>query len=91
MPNNPNNERRGRWQGFDLGGAGGAGGRSRWWLPLVYLAALTSLTSDFSEAVRLSSEILLTRGHIYPATTSNIELEVLMEDGTRVRLQESKS
>jgi uncharacterized cofD-like protein len=51
----------------------------------LFLAALTSLTSDFSEAVRLSSEILLTRGHIYPATTSNIELEVLMEDGSRVR------
>src|SRR6266576_5908590 len=51
----------------------------------LFLAALTSLTSDFSEAVRRSSEILLTRGHIYPATTSNIELEVLMEDGTRVR------
>jgi len=51
----------------------------------LFLAALTALTSDFSEAVRLSSEILLTRGHIYPATTSNIELEALMEDGTRVR------
>src|SRR5215471_15296384 len=51
----------------------------------LFLAALTSLTSDFSEAVRLSSEILLTRGHIYPATTSNIELEALMEDDTRVR------
>jgi len=51
----------------------------------LFLAALTSLTSDFSEAVRLSSEILLTRGHIYPATTSNIELEAVMEDGTRVR------
>ena len=50
----------------------------------LFLAALTSLTSDFSEAVRLSSEILVTRGHIYPATTSNIELEALMEDGTRV-------
>ena len=51
----------------------------------LFLAALTSITSDFSEAVRLSSEILLTRGHIYPSTTSNIELEALMEDGTRVR------
>src|ERR1700675_1852564 len=51
----------------------------------LFLAALTSLTSDFSEAVRLSSEILVTRGHIHPATTSNIELEALMEDGTRVR------
>src|SRR3984957_17739780 len=50
----------------------------------LFLAALTAITDDFSEAVRLSSEILLTRGHIYPATTSNIELEALMEDGTRV-------
>ena len=51
----------------------------------LFLAALTSITDDFSEAVRLSSEILLTRGHIYPATTSNIELEATMEDGTTVR------
>ena len=51
----------------------------------LFLAALTSITSDFSEAVRLSSEILLTRGHIYPSTTANIELEALMEDGTRVQ------
>jgi uncharacterized cofD-like protein len=51
----------------------------------LFLAALTSITSDFGEAVRLSSEILLTRGHIYPATTSNVELEALMVDGTRVR------
>jgi len=51
----------------------------------LFLAALTSITKDFSEAVRLSSEILLTRGHIYPSTTANIELEALMEDGTRVR------
>lgn len=51
----------------------------------LFLAALTSITSDFSEAVRLSSEILATRGRIYPATASNIELEALMEDGSRVR------
>ena len=51
----------------------------------LFLAALTSITKDFSEAVRLSSEILVTRGHIYPATTANVELEALMEDGTRVR------
>jgi len=51
----------------------------------LFLAALTDITQDFSEAVRISSEILVTRGHIYPATTSNIELEALMEDGTRVR------
>jgi uncharacterized cofD-like protein len=51
----------------------------------LFLAALTSMTKDFAEAVRLSSEVLATRGHIYPATTSNVELEALMEDGTRVR------
>ena len=51
----------------------------------LFLAALTDITHDFSEAVRLSSEILVTRGHIHPATTSNIELEALMDDGTRVR------
>jgi uncharacterized cofD-like protein len=51
----------------------------------LFLAALTSITQDFSEAVRLSSEILLTRGHIYPATTSHVELEALMQDGSLVR------
>jgi uncharacterized cofD-like protein len=51
----------------------------------LFLTALTSLVGDFSEAVRLSSEILATRGHIYPSTTANIELEALMEDGGRVR------
>ena len=51
----------------------------------LFLAALTSITGDFAEAVRLSSEILLTRGRIYPATTSSVELEAEFEDGTRVR------
>src|SRR3974390_1393028 len=51
----------------------------------LFLAALTSITEDFPEAVRLSSEILLTRGHIYPATSRNVELEAEMEDGERVR------
>ena len=51
----------------------------------LFLAALTSLTGDFSEAVRQSSEILATRGHIYASTTANIELEALMQDGSRVR------
>jgi uncharacterized cofD-like protein len=51
----------------------------------LFLAALTGLTSDFAEAVRLSSEVLATCGHIYPATTSNVELEAVMDDGSRVR------
>src|SRR5215472_3913982 len=51
----------------------------------LFLAALASVTGDFGEAVRASSEILATRGHIYPATIANIELEALMRDGSRVR------
>jgi uncharacterized cofD-like protein len=51
----------------------------------LFLAALTSITGDFAEAVRLSSEILLTRGHIFPATSSNVELEAEFEDGKRIR------
>jgi len=50
----------------------------------LFLAALTSITGDFAEAVRLSSEILLTRGHIYPATMSSVELEASFEDGSVV-------
>jgi len=51
----------------------------------LFLTALTAITEDFAEAVRLSSEILATRGHIYPATTAACELEALMDDDTRVR------
>jgi uncharacterized cofD-like protein len=51
----------------------------------LFLAALTSITKDFGEAVRLSSEILATRGHIYPATSADIQLEALMKDGSRVK------
>ena len=51
----------------------------------LFLTALTATTGDFAEAVRLSSEILATRGHIYPATTANCELEALMDDDSRVR------
>ncbi len=51
----------------------------------LFLTALTSITGDFAEAVRLSGEILSTRGHIYPSTVSNVQIEALMEDGRRVR------
>jgi len=51
----------------------------------LFLTALTSVTEDFAEAVQLSSEILRTRGHIYPVTTSHVQLEALMKDGSRVR------
>ncbi len=51
----------------------------------LFLAALAEVTGDFAEAVKLSSEILTTRGHIFPATTSNVELEAVMNDASRVR------
>jgi uncharacterized cofD-like protein len=51
----------------------------------LFLAALAEVTGDFAEAVKLSSEILTTRGHIFPATNSNVELEAVMNDGSRVR------
>lgn len=49
------------------------------------LAAMTGVTGDFAEAVRESSHILATRGTIYPSTTSNVQLDGWMDDGSRVR------
>jgi uncharacterized cofD-like protein len=51
----------------------------------LFVAALTAVTGDFAQAVKLSSEVLVTRGHIYPATTANVALEALMADGSRVQ------
>ncbi len=51
----------------------------------LFLTALTAVTGDFAEAVKLSADVLVTRGRIYPATTANVELETLMDDGSRVR------
>lgn len=51
----------------------------------LFVAALTAVSGDFAEAVKLSSGILATRGHIFPATVANVELEALMDDGSRVR------
>ncbi len=51
----------------------------------LFLTALNAMTGDFAKAVELSSEILATRGTIFPATTANVELEARMHDGSRVR------
>ena len=51
----------------------------------LFLAALTEVTGDFTEAVRLSSEVLTSKGHIYPATISDVRLAAELEDGTVVR------
>jgi len=50
----------------------------------LFLTALTAITGDFAEAVKQSSEILATRGHIYPSTASVVQLKAVMADGTRV-------
>jgi uncharacterized cofD-like protein len=51
----------------------------------LFLSAMTAVTGDFSQAVKDSSAILATRGHIYPATTSNAQLYAVMDDGSVVR------
>ncbi len=52
----------------------------------LFLTALADVCGDFSLAVKLSSAILKTRGEIYPSSTSsNVQLDALMRDGTRVR------
>ncbi len=51
----------------------------------LFLAALSEITGDFAEAVRLSSEILASKGHIYPATVSDVRLAAELFDGSVVR------
>jgi len=51
----------------------------------LFLAALSEVTGDFTEAVRLSSEVLASKGHIYPATISDVRLVAELEDGSVVR------
>jgi len=50
----------------------------------LFLAALTEVTGDFTEAVRLSSEVLASKGHIFPATISDVHLIAELEDGSVV-------
>ena len=51
----------------------------------LFLAALTEVTGDFTEAIRLSSEVLASKGHIFPATISDVRLAAELEDGNVVR------
>jgi uncharacterized cofD-like protein len=51
----------------------------------LFLAALTEVTGDFTEAVRLSSEVLASKGHIFPATISDVRLVAELADGSEVR------
>jgi uncharacterized cofD-like protein len=51
----------------------------------LFVAALTEMTGDFAQAIKLSSQVLATRGHIYPATTTDVTLVARMDDGSIVR------
>ena len=51
----------------------------------LFVAALTGITGDFAQAVQMSSQILATRGHIFPATNQNVTLAANMDDGSIVR------
>jgi uncharacterized cofD-like protein len=47
----------------------------------LFLAALTHITGDFAEAVRVSSKVLAIRGRIFPSTLSNIHLVATLANG----------
>ncbi|HEY4010857.1 MAG TPA: uridine diphosphate-N-acetylglucosamine-binding protein YvcK [Acidobacteriaceae bacterium] len=51
----------------------------------LFLAALNGISGDFAQAVQTSSQILATRGRIFPATTANATLTAKMDDGSVVR------
>jgi uncharacterized cofD-like protein len=50
----------------------------------LFLAAMSHLTGDFAQAVKLSSEVLAVAGRIYPSTSSNVVLEATLADGQQV-------
>ncbi len=47
----------------------------------LFLAALTHITGDFTEAIRVSSKVLAIRGRIFPSTLSNVHLVATLENG----------
>lgn len=51
----------------------------------LFIAALTEMTGDFAQAIKIAAEILATRGHILPVTSSNVTLAAHMDDGSVVR------
>jgi uncharacterized cofD-like protein len=50
----------------------------------LFLAALTHVTGDFTEAIRVSSKVLAIRGRIFPSTLSNVHLVATLENGRTV-------
>lgn len=50
----------------------------------LFLTALSDVTGDFAEAVRVSSKVLAVRGRIFPTTIANVSLEAVMSNGKTV-------
>jgi uncharacterized cofD-like protein len=50
----------------------------------LFLAALSEITGDFAEAVKISSEILVSKGHIYPATMEDVRLIAELDSGENI-------
>ena len=50
----------------------------------LFLTALTHVTGDFAEAVRVSAKVLAVRGRIFPSTISNVHLVATLANGKRV-------
>jgi uncharacterized cofD-like protein len=61
----------------------------------LFLTALTHVTGDFAQAVKISSDVLPIVGRIYPSTAANVALEARLEDGSVVsgetRISQSRS
>ena len=61
----------------------------------IFLAALTGVTGDFLEAIKLTSEVLAIKGRIFPSTREDISLLAELEDGRTVagetRIVEARS
>jgi uncharacterized cofD-like protein len=66
---------------YRFGGGPGLAGHS---FGNLFLTALTHVTGDFPEAVRVSAQVLAIRGRIFPSTAQNVTLEAELEDGTMV-------
>ncbi|MBI4864914.1 MAG: uridine diphosphate-N-acetylglucosamine-binding protein YvcK [Candidatus Riflebacteria bacterium] len=48
------------------------------------IAALTEITGDFLEALRISSKVLAIRGEVFPSTLENVVLKAELESGDTV-------
>lgn len=47
----------------------------------LFLTALSHVTGDFIEAIKVSGQVLAIRGRIFPTTLQNVSLEAVMNDG----------